>query len=137
MGMLGFMVRVFIYHLLKLLVLTLMVVITSMLISLIILNWIAGCETWDRQQWSEGEEHSCITPLEIWNNFGAAHSDELDLNVRERQNEMMDRISPSWADRLEQRDREWQREEQEQRLEDLEEEVDGLWQALEEEEREE
>lgn len=84
------------------------VVSFAALLDFVAVNWVTGCETWDRELWTE--EHSCVTPSDVLSAFvGKAEARE--LAVRERQRDVAERINPSWEVRLERRDREARREE--------------------------
>lgn len=78
------------------------------LLDFVAINWVTGCESWDREQWTE--QNSCVLPSDLLGMFvGKAEARE--LTVRERQRDVAERISPSWEVRLERRDREARREE--------------------------
>ena len=78
------------------------------LLDFVAVNWVTGCESWDREQWTE--QNSCVTPADLWSAIvGKAEARE--LTVRERQRDVAERVSPSWEVRLERRDREARREE--------------------------
>lgn len=78
------------------------------LLDFVAINWVTGCESWDREQWTE--QNSCVLPSDVWGAIvGKAEARE--LTVRERQRDVAERISPSWEVRLERRDREARREE--------------------------
>lgn len=38
----------------------LLVIAFAALLDFILLNWMMGCESWDREQWTA--EHSCVVP---------------------------------------------------------------------------
>jgi hypothetical protein len=90
------------------------VVSFAALLDFVAVNWVTGCETWDRELWTE--EHSCVTPGDVLSAFvGKAEARE--LTVRERQRDVAERINPSWEVRLERRDREARRDEAKSRRE--------------------
>lgn len=78
--------------------------------TLVVINWMTGCESWDREQW--GRNHSCVS---LWDLVTPARAEARELtqrepSVRERQRDVAERTSPSWETRLRQRDREHARE---------------------------
>lgn len=73
--------------------------------TLVVLNWITGCESWDREQWTQN--NSCVS---LWD-LVVPRAEAREQTVRERQRDIAERISPSWETRLRQRDREQAREE--------------------------
>jgi hypothetical protein len=78
------------------------------LLDFVAINWVTGCESWDREQWTE--QNSCVLPSDLLSAFvGKAEARE--LTVRERQRDVVERTSPSWEVRLERRDREARQEE--------------------------
>lgn len=74
--------------------------------TLVVINWMTGCESWDREQWDRN--HSCVS---LWDLVTPARAEAREPSVRERQRDIAERISPSWETRLRQRDREHAREE--------------------------
>lgn len=93
----------------------------ALLADFVAVNWVLGCETWDRELWTE--EHSCLAPSDVWDGVvsavvGKAQAGEYDTGAARIRRERRDyerRISPSWDVRLRQMDRERRREEREDR----------------------
>lgn len=82
----------------------------ALALDFVALNWVTGCETWDREQWTE--QNSCVAPSDIWDSIvGKAHAGE--RSVREVRRDYEQRISPSWEERLRYSDRKREREERE------------------------
>ena len=80
----------------------------GLLLASLAVNWVTGCESWDREQWTEA--HSCVTPADLLGAFvGSAQARE--LTVRERQRDVAERVSPSWEVRLDRIERDRRREE--------------------------
>lgn len=74
-------------------------------------NWVTGCETWDREQWTE--QNSCVTPSDVWQAIvGKAHAGERS-SVRDVRRDYEQRISSSWEERLRYSDRQRERAERE------------------------
>jgi len=94
----------------------------ALALDFVAINWVTGCESWDRKQWTEA--HSCVTPGDL---LGAivGRAEARELTVRERQRDVAERTSPSWEVRLERRDREARREELRQERRDR-----GEWRLL-------
>lgn len=85
---------------------TLSVLTLVLLFTLGALNWMAGCESWDKEQWNKN--HSCVS---LWDLVLPAPANARELTVRECQRDTAERVSPSWETRLRQRDREHASEE--------------------------
>lgn len=102
---------------------TAIVVAAGGLIAFTAVNWVTGCESWDREQWTP--EHSCVTPSDVLDGIGrlivspaaAEPAGYTSRDLRRERRESEARISPSWERRLRQADRERDREERRDRRE--------------------
>lgn len=93
---------------------TAVVVAGAAMLTFIGANWVTGCESWDREQWTE--EHSCVAPSDVWKALkGLVVSEAQADELRRQRRDYEARISPSWERRLEQMDRERAREERQDR----------------------
>jgi hypothetical protein len=96
---------------------TAIVVATGGLMAFVGVNWVTGCESWDREQWTQ--EHSCVTPSDVIDGIGrmlvspaaAEPAGYTSRDLRRERRESEARISPSWERRLRQSDREADRRE--------------------------
>lgn len=97
---------------------TAIVVAAGGLMAFTALNWMTGCESWDREQWTPA--HSCVTPGDILDGIGsllvspakAEPAGYTSRDLRRERRESEARISPSMERRIRQSDRERDREEE-------------------------